>query len=112
MQHTCAYTHTHTHTHTQLEQEVSVLQGELEREKQAHCGTRDQLVDAEKGVKSSALMNLELEDYQRSIRSLEEELASRDASLESVRRESQLHMDKVQRLTKELGEGTTDLLMS
>ena len=107
MQHT--HTHTHTHTHIQLEQEVSALRGELEREKQAHCETRGQLVDAEKGVKSSALMNLELEDYQRSIRSLEEELASRDASLESVRREGQLHMDKVQQLTKELGEGANQL---
>ena len=48
-------------------------------------------------------MNLELEDYQRSIRSLEEEVASKRAELESTQKESHTHLDKIEQLKKELG---------
>ena len=48
-------------------------------------------------------MNLELQDYQRSIRSLEEEVASKRAELESTQKEIHTHLDKIEQLKKELG---------
>lgn len=76
---------------------------ELKRERESHTETKRKLTSAEKEAKSSTLMNLELEDYQRSIRSLEEELSGREEKLGNARRESHLHQDKIHQLMKELG---------
>ena len=51
----------------------------------------------------STVMSLELEDYQRSVRALEGELASRGALLEDGRRESQRHHNTVLQLRREIG---------
>ncbi len=48
-------------------------------------------------------MNLELEDYQRSMESLEAELANRDSLLEAARREGSSQEESVQRLRREIG---------
>ena len=66
--------------------------------------TRQKLAATEKELKSSAVMNLELEDYQRSMRSLEEQLSSRQDELERVRKEGQLQQDSMVQLKKELGK--------
>ena len=55
-------------------------------------------------VKASTLMDLELADYQRSMQSLEGELASREDQLQEARRASQIHLDTTQQLKKERGE--------
>ena len=49
-------------------------------------------------------MDLELADYQRSMQSLEGELASREDQLQEARRASQVHLDTTQQLRKEQGE--------
>ncbi len=79
------------------------MRDELEREQLSHSETRDKLSTAQKGAQSSTLMNLELQDYQRSIRSLEEEVASKRAELESTQKEIHTHLDKIEQLKKELG---------
>ena len=79
------------------------IREELKRERDGHTETKRKLTSAEREAKSSTLMNLELDDYQRSIRSMEEELSGREEKLGSARRESQLHQDKIHQLMKELG---------
>ena len=46
---------------------------EQTKEKQTHEEVRQKLTAAKRELKSSAIMNLELEDYQRSVESLETE---------------------------------------
>ena len=65
---------------------------------------RQKLAAAERELKSSAVMNLELEDYQRSMKSLEEQLSCQSDELEKVRRDGQLHQDSMTQLKKELGQ--------
>lgn len=57
-------------------------------------------------MKASTLMDLELADYQRSMQSLEGELASREGQLQEARRASQIQLESTQQLRKELGERT------
>ncbi len=80
------------------------MRDELEREQLTHSETRDKLTTAQKGAQSSTLMNLELQDYQRSIRSLEEDVAGKGAELEATLKDSHTHLDKIEQLKKELGE--------
>lgn len=83
--------------------ELQSVKEELVRERQCHEEVRQKLAAAEKELKSSAVMNLELEDYQRSMKSLEEQLSSRSDELEKARRDDQLHQDSMTQLRKELG---------
>jgi len=76
----------------------------LEQESSAHKETQERLAAAEKGVKSSELMDMELSDYQRSIRSLEEQVAGKGEELQAAHRESQTHLNKIQQLNKQLGQ--------
>ena len=80
------------------------MRDELAKERQSHEELRQKLTTAEKELKSSAVMNLELEDYQRSMQSLEEQLSSRKDELERVRKDGQLHQDSMLQLKKELGQ--------
>ena len=73
------------------------------REKQCHDDLKQKLAAAEKEVKSSAVMNLELEDYQRSMQSLEDQLSSCTGELEKAKRDGQVHQDSLMQLKKELG---------
>ncbi|XP_064402703.1 GRIP and coiled-coil domain-containing protein 2-like isoform X2 [Halichondria panicea] len=99
-----AHSHSNTQQHTieKLQSSVASVRDELEREQLSHSETRDKLSTAQKGAQSSTLMNLELQDYQRSIRSLEEEVASKRAELESTQKEIHTHLDKIEQLKKEL----------
>ena len=56
-----------------------------------------------KEAKASTLMDLELADYQRSMRSLEGELSSREDQLQEARRASKTQLEAAQQLRKELG---------
>jgi hypothetical protein len=76
---------------------------ELARERQRSDELKQKLAAAEKELKSSAVMNLELEDYQRSMKSLEEQLTTRSSELERVRKDGQLQHDAMMQLKKELG---------
>ncbi len=60
----------------------------------------------EKEAKSSSLMSMELEDYQKSIRAMEGGLAGKEQQLEETRRTSLLHQDSLQQLRKDMGELT------
>ncbi len=77
---------------------------ELVKEQQAHSETRDQLTAAQKGAQSSALMDLELQDYQRSIKSLEDKVAGKGVELEAAHKENLTYREKIEQLKKELGE--------
>ena len=84
--------------------ELQAVRDELERERNSHEETSKKLSAAEKEAKASTLMNLELEDYQRSIESLEGELANRDSQLETARKEGSSREENLQRLMGEIGE--------
>lgn len=79
------------------------MRGELKRAVEAHEGTRQRLGLMEKEAKSSNLMSMELEDYQRSIQALEEEMALRGEKLEQVQKESQLQHETLQNARKDSG---------
>lgn len=49
-------------------------------------------------------MSLELEDYQRTMQSLENAMTSKESQLEEARRESKLQYEEAQKLRKDLGE--------
>ena len=80
------------------------MREELEREVQSHRETKQRLGLLEKEAKSSNLMSMELEDYQRSIQALEGELASREQTLEEARKDGQVQQETLQRLRSEAGE--------
>ena len=88
----------------QAESEVRAVREELEREVQGHRETRQKLSLVEKEAKSSNLMSMELEDYQRSIQALEGELASREHTLEEAKKESQVQQETLQRMRNEAGK--------
>ena len=77
---------------------------ELEREVSAHKETRQRLGLLEKEAKSSNLMSMELEDYQRSIQSLEAELKGKDQTLEQVQKEGQLQQEVLQNMRRDSGK--------
>jgi predicted nucleic acid-binding Zn-ribbon protein len=83
---------------------------ELARERQRSDELKQKLAAAEKELKSSAVMNLELEDYQRSMKSLEEQLTTRSSELERVRKDGQLQHDAMMQLKKELGSHVLHVL--
>ena len=80
------------------------MKDEVTRERQGSEELKQKLAAAEKELKSSAVMNLELEDYQRSMKTLEEQLTSRSSELERVRKDGQLQQDSMMQLKKELGK--------
>lgn len=79
------------------------MREELARERQSCEDLKQKLAAAEKELKSSAVMNLELEDYQRSMKTLEEQLTTRSSELERVRKDGQLQQDAMMQIKKELG---------
>lgn len=87
----------------QAQNEIASLKEELARQKESHTETKQKLETANKEAKSSALMNLELEDYQRSMKTLEEQLTARADQLDQCRRENKVHQETVSQLRKELG---------
>lgn len=87
----------------QAASEVKAVRGDLERTLEAHQETKQRLGLMEKEAKSSHLMSMELEDYQRSIQALEEELAFKGQKLEQVQKESQLHHETLQNSRKDAG---------
>ena len=84
--------------------ELQEVREELSRERQNHEEAKKKLTAAEKDLKSSAVMNLELEDYQRSMHSLEERLSSKNNELEKVRKDGQAQQDSLVQVKKELGQ--------
>lgn len=76
----------------------------MEKEKEAHKETRQKLGLMEKEAKSSTLMNMELEDYQKSIQALEAELADKQQLLDQTERMTQMHQESMQHLRKDTGE--------
>ena len=80
------------------------MREELARERQSCEDLKQKLTVAEKELKSSAVMNLELEDYQRSMKTLEEQLMTRSSELERVRKDGQLQHDSMMQLKKDLGK--------
>lgn len=76
---------------------------ELEAEKKAHSETKQKLGLLEKEAKSSTLMNMELEDYQRSILALEGKLASKDQQLGEAKQESKVKEESIQQLRRDGG---------
>ena len=80
------------------------MREELGREKQSHEEAKKKLAAAEKDLKSSAVMNLELEDYQRSMRSLEEQLSGKNSELEKMRKDGLDQHDSMTQVKKELGQ--------
>ena len=80
------------------------MREELGREETSHKETKHRVSLLEKEAKSSSLMSLELEDYQRSIRSLEGELAGRSQALDQLQRESHVHQETLQQARKDAGE--------
>lgn len=80
------------------------MREELTRERQSCEELKQKLTAAEKELKSSAVMNLELDDYQRSMKTLEEQLTTRSSELERVRKDGQLQHDSMMQLKKELGK--------
>jgi hypothetical protein len=87
----------------QAEAEVKAVKVELERAQEAHQGTKQKLGLLEKEAKSSNLMSMELEDYQRSIQSLEGELALKGQQLEQALKETHLHHETLQNSRKDAG---------
>lgn len=90
--------------HIQAQSEVKAVRVELERAHEAHQETKQRLGLLEKEAKSSDLMSMELEDYQRSIQALEGELTLRGKQLEQVQKESQLHHQSLQNTRKDTGK--------
>ena len=94
-----------THTlYFQTQSELQSVREELTRERQNCEELKQKLTAAEKELKSSAVINLELEDYQRSMKTLEEQLTTRSSELERVRKDGQLQHDSMMQLKKELGK--------
>lgn len=87
----------------QAECDVKATREELEREKETHQETKQKLNLVEKEAKSSNLMSMELEDYQRSIQALEGELTSRGHTLERVQKENQIHQETLQHMRRDAG---------
>ena len=88
----------------QTQSELQSVREELTRERQNCEEIKQKLTAAEKELKSSAVMNLELEDYHRSMKTLEEQLTGRNSELERVRKDGQLQHDSMMQLKKELGK--------
>ena len=88
----------------QAQMETRAVREELEKELEAHKGTQRRLELLEKEAKSSNLMSMELEDYQRSIQALEGELALREKRLEQVQNDAQLQQETLQHVRKDVGE--------
>ena len=80
------------------------MKEELGKERESHEEARKKLAAAEKELKSSAVMNLELEDYQRSMHSLEERLSSKNNELEKARKDGQAQQDSLAQAKKDLGQ--------
>ena len=76
---------------------------ELGREVASHKETKQRLSLLEKEAKSSSLMSLELEDYQRSIHSLNVELVGKGQLLEQAQQENQTHQETLQQMRKDAG---------
>ena len=77
---------------------------ELSKEQEAHRDTKQKLSLVEKEAKSSNLMSMELEDYQRSIQALEGELASKRNALELAQKEKQIQVETLQHMRKDAGK--------
>ena len=88
----------------QTQSELQSVREELTRERKSCEELKQKLTAAEKELKSSAVMNLELEDYQRSMKTLEEQLTSRSSELERVKKDGRLQQDAMMQLKKELGK--------
>ncbi len=84
---------------------MKAVREELGREEAFHKETKQRLSLLEKEAKSSSLMNLELEDCQRSIHALEGELVGRGQALEQVQLENQTHQQTLQHMRKDAGKG-------
>ena len=80
------------------------MKEELDRDKETNRTLTQKLNLMEKEAKSSTLMSMELEDYHRSIQSLEGELAEKEQLLEQAKRECQVHQETLQQLRKDMGE--------
>ena len=87
---------------------MKAVREELGKEVASHKETKQRLFLLEKEAKSSSLMSLELEDYQRSIRALEEELVVRGQDLEKVQKESHTHQETLQQMRKDSGKRSAD----
>lgn len=87
----------------QAESELHRVREELERETEAHQEITQRLVRVEKEAKSSSLMSMELEDYQRSIQNLEGGMATKEGLLENARKDSQIHQESLQLLRRDMG---------
>lgn len=95
---------------SQIQSELQSVREELARERQSCEDLKQKLAAAEKELKSSAVMNLELEDYQRSMKTLEEQLTTRSSELEKVRKDGQLQQDAMMQIKKELGSAVLHVL--
>lgn len=82
---------------------MRAVKEELGRELEAHKETKQKLSLMEKEAKSSNLMSMELEDYQRSIQSLASELSGKTSELEEVHREKRVQHETVQHMRKDTG---------
>ena len=87
-----------------MKQELHQLREELEKEAEGHRDTREKLSLVEKEANASSLMSMELEDYQRSIQALEGGMAAKEQLLEKAKQDSQVHLQSLQHLKKDMGE--------
>ena len=69
----------------------------------AHEETRQRLLLMEKESKSSSLMSMELEDYQRAIEALEGGMATKDQLLEKANKDGQIQQESLQHMSKDMG---------
>ena len=83
------------------------MKEDFQKELDSHSETRQKLSLVEKEAKSSSLMSMELEDYQKSIQALENGIAGKEKLLENARQESQVHLHGLQNMRKDMGEGIT-----
>ena len=79
------------------------MKEELEKEAESHSESRQRLAQVEKEVKASSLMNMELQDYQRSIQALETGMATKEHLLEKAKQDSQVHLNSLSSLKKDIG---------
>jgi len=79
------------------------LKEELDKEAESHNESRQKLTQVEREVKASSLMNMELQDYQRSIQALETGMAAKEQLLDKAKQDSQVHLNNLSGLKKDIG---------
>jgi predicted nucleic acid-binding Zn-ribbon protein len=89
---------------SELEGTVEKLRSECESVKNQLNETKEKLVKTEKGVKASNLIDLELADYQHTVKGLESKVAAKNRELDEVKSSLTQQQDSFSQLKRSLSE--------